>query len=237
MTLKEVASGNQYLRALLAGKSDGYCGELNGEDSRCRQKSPVSGGWRGCPAPGLAAEGQPWLGGWQCRPPTAAQLGSTCQQKAYAGVHRAAKQDNGLAPHHSCFLHSRKRRGCPLSMMGATSTFRQWVVLRLPLPGLAHDTVSQRDLSPAMRPWDWGQLEETGGRWGSREGSRHPSGVRVVWRTGKGQIGQARWQMTREALGQGTPGNHGEPKSWISWAKWGKMPVIEALCLVFLFSL
>lgn len=29
MTLKEVASGNQYLRALLAGKSDGYCGELN----------------------------------------------------------------------------------------------------------------------------------------------------------------------------------------------------------------
>ena len=43
MTLKEVASGNQCLRALLAGESDGYCGELNGKDSRCRQKSPVSG--------------------------------------------------------------------------------------------------------------------------------------------------------------------------------------------------
>lgn len=45
------------------------------------------------------------------------------------------------------------------------------------------------------------------------------------WRMEKERIGQARWQVATEALGQGPPGKHGEPKLWISGAKWGKVPV------------
>lgn len=62
-------------------------------------------------------------------------------------------------------------------------------MLGYPPLGCAHDTANQRGLAPATL----GQLEETGRRWHSREGSRHPSasssdpsGVRVVLKNGQG---------------------------------------------------
>lgn len=55
MTLKEVASGNQHLRALLAGMSDGDYRERKGDDSVDMQKTPPWGRWlRGGPG---------WIGG------------------------------------------------------------------------------------------------------------------------------------------------------------------------------
>lgn len=55
-------------------------------------------------------------------------------------------------------------------------------MLGYPPPGPTHDTANLRGLAPAAL----GQLEETGRRWGSREGSRHPSGVSLVLKNGEG---------------------------------------------------
>lgn len=178
MTLKEVASGNQYLRALLAGKSDGYCGELNAKAQRCRQSPP-------CPADGEASprwvgsRGQPCPGGWQwcCCP--AGLCHTLSQPKEDAGVYGATEQGRtGLVLPTAVSPLSPSNDGVHiyLSAVGDAG---------YPPLGFTHNTANQRGLAPAAWPWDWGSWGRLVRDGGSRGGSRHPSGIRVVLRNGQ----------------------------------------------------
>lgn len=213
MTLKEVASGNQYLRALLAGKRDGYCGELNAK-TRGADRAPLSSWWRGCPMVGW---GQPWLGGWQCWAVShpVPVSGGCC-------VCGAAEQGNRAGPQCSCFSIA------PLQWWGAHQPFSSgwcsgtlhwaplvtlqtrgaWLLLRGPEAGAAGGDWEEMGGpgkvpgTPVGSGWFWGMRKE-------QPGKKHNKGS---------------WWADRKALGQGPLGkfspNHGDLRPYRGRCMW-----------------
>lgn len=51
---------------------------------------------------------------------------------------------------------------CPPPMMGATSSFKQWVVLGYPALGITDDTADQRGSAPGVAGGDWWEREAPG---------------------------------------------------------------------------
>jgi len=135
-----------------------------------------------CPADGVAnplrggqARGSPgWVGGSADPPPLPNCAASHHSPAKHAGVCGAAERDKRAGPPRRLLLLRSWKTRCPSPTMGAASGFRQRMVLGQPPPGFAHDAASQRVLSPAAWPGDWGQLGETGRRWESRGGLQAP---------------------------------------------------------------
>lgn len=249
MTLKEVTSGNQYLRVLLAEKSDGYCGELNGEDSRCGQKSPTSSWWRGHPMAGPAAKGQPRLAGWHCRPLTAAQLGYVPPHisKRRTLVSVGLKTETaGWPPHHGCFSCAAGREVVLLlRWRGPSQPFSSWWCLGSLRQASLMTPQAGRACVPLCGPEigvSWRRLVGDGG---PGEGSRHPSGVRVVlkngergdWASKTAKLHEVQPENQQERLWDKVPRETWRVKIVDIWGRLGRDACDRSLRLVFLFSL
>lgn len=193
MTLKEVASGNQHLRALLAGMSDGDYRERKGDDSLDMQKTPPWGRWlRGGPG---------WVGGSD----VPLLMSHNMLVKSCAGVLRAVKPDSCLGPTLWPFLPCSRKVGQHPPAIVSTSTFWQWVLNWVP---------GKAPVILVGLEWFWGAGK--GQTWQAGRQGTVKNGHRDI----KGGFGmRSLKKLVGEIWGPGW-GHHGELGKRKGWCLW-----------------